>query len=486
MSEKPLAFSNRTKKIAFLSCLFISPYALADTIFSEDFSSGFGQFSDNGRAYLNNGSILLRGGSSAGSIYSNNIDTSNFQNMTFSFDRSTSGLESYESLNLLVSYDGQVYQVLNSDIAVNGTLSIPVNNASQIRVGIELNASSYFETATLDNIVLEGTPSNEPPCETNCPGNGESETVIIPDATWDCSMPNGIPQPEMGELLFTATLPTSQTVNVGQTPMGIRKVIPTLGGNISGDISGEILSGALDFELALPSGAKEYESRYTIETSNGSLIYMRNCGVADGNDIRFVTDFEAPNNSAFAWLNQEQYIGTRKVVNGQIEISVYANLAVTSGASYVHTPSDNQLVQQSWDCPTANTHLQQGREILSASVGIGSFQTIGDSKYGSRRIIPITGGSFSGDINGDVNAGGADFQLTVNDDLSLEARYTLQAQNGENIVVRNCGDFAQGDLTTPYFEANINGSYNWLNEGEFVGTITPLFTRVIIDIFEAD
>lgn len=234
-----------------------------------------------------------------------------------------------------------------------------------------------------------------------------------------------------------------------------------------------------------PSGAREHESRYTLSTNDNTLIYMRNCGVADENNIRFVANFEAPNNSNYSWLNTGRYIGVRERIGNSVQLKVYRDTTLSSTDVRVQTPADNQLRQQLWECPALDGNASSGSEVLEARVGIGSFQSVGNSKYGSRRIIPITGGSFEGNrISGDVNPGGADYQLTVNGDLSLEARYTLQADDGEIIVVRNCGDYALGSLTLPLFEAATSGSYHWMNEDNFVGTITPGLTRVIITVFE--
>lgn len=310
--------------------------------------------------------------------------------------------------------------------------------------------------------------------------------MIIPDETWTCGMPDGIPSPENGTLVFSASLSRDPARDIGNTPYGRRLVIPVDGGAVNGDqIRGNILGGAIDFDLHLPSGAVEHESRYVIRTSGGDLIYMRNAGVADGDNVRFVADFEAPSRGSYRWLNQGTYIGTRTLTANRVSISVYEmpnNLPTP--AKVVQTPSDNQLVQQDWECMDMDPYAREDDQILRARVGIGSFLSVGNSKYGSRRIIPITGGTFSGDISGSVDEGGADFQLTTDAGLSLEARYTLRTNDGEYILVRNCGNFAVADLTVPLMETRVDGPYNWLNDADFVGTITPGMSRVTITVFD--
>jgi hypothetical protein len=112
---------------------------------------------------------------------------------------------------------------------------------------------------------------------------------------------------------------------------------------------------------------------------------------------------------------------------------------------------------------------------------------VGQTQNGSRNIIPITGGTFEGlgasaDLEGEVIPGGADFQLTPpGGSFQLEARYTLRAQDGTLIAVRNCGGIGG---TAPYFEAPLASPYAYLNDGDYFGRIGISIGAVIISIFE--
>ena len=122
-----------------------------------------------------------------------------------------------------------------------------------------------------------------------------------------------------------------------------------------------------------------------------------------------------------------------------------------------------------------------GTELaLELYVAISPAVTVGPSDGGVRRFIPITGGRFSGDgIEGEVLAGGADWQLTrpggVTEVLAL---YSIRTDDGADIVVDNRGIIvpAAGGIgyarTNPRFHAP-QGKYDWLNKTVFVGTITP-------------
>jgi hypothetical protein len=77
--------------------------------------------------------------------------------------------------------------------------------------------------------------------------------------------------------------------------------------------------------------------------------------------------------------------------------------------------------------------------IFAADVRVGAPLNVGDIGKGGRRVVSITGGEFSGPhIRGTVVPGGADWQTLRGDGVfELEARYTLQTNDGALIVVRN-------------------------------------------------
>ena len=77
--------------------------------------------------------------------------------------------------------------------------------------------------------------------------------------------------------------------------------------------------------------------------------------------------------------------------------------------------------------------------LFEARVTVDPPQEIGDVGKGRRRIVPISGGEFSGpDLRGDVLAGGADWQILRSDGVAeLEARYTLRTDDAALIHVRN-------------------------------------------------
>lgn len=66
---------------------------------------------------------------------------------------------------------------------------------------------------------------------------------------------------------------------------------------------------------------------------------------------------------------------------------------------------------------------------------------VGEVPNGLRRIIDIVGGTFEGpDIEGRVVPGGADWQIIREDGFTeVDARYTLETEDGDLIYVSNVG-----------------------------------------------
>ena len=73
------------------------------------------------------------------------------------------------------------------------------------------------------------------------------------------------------------------------------------------------------------------------------------------------------------------------------------------------------------------------------NVQVAAAIEVGDTGRGVRRVIPILGGScVARDWTARVLAGGADFQLLVNERMArLEARYVLETDAGDRIYVHN-------------------------------------------------
>ena len=88
----------------------------------------------------------------------------------------------------------------------------------------------------------------------------QNPKVLVPHRSWDCGMPEGIPSPESGALIFQAEVKLERIANIGKTPYGDRQVAVVQDGALSGTkVSGSVMPGALDLELKLSNGTIEVE-----------------------------------------------------------------------------------------------------------------------------------------------------------------------------------------------------------------------------------
>ena len=300
-----------------------------------------------------------------------------------------------------------------------------------------------------------------------------SQHALIPHATWDCGMPEGIPSPEAGRLVFAIEVPLERAVAIGRTQYGLRRVAVGLEGSVNGPrLSGAVAPGALDFELTLANEAIEIEQALVLQAADGSYIYARNAGTGpNSSDVRVVLDFEAPNTSEHAWLNAGKFVARRELDTAAktMRMRVYDVSNVTddsgnNGSISIAKPAD--VAAQPWGYRIKDASEQQGEILITENVTLGASQTVGSSKRGNRNIIPITGGTLSGRIAGKILMGGADYQI-LSPPATIDAHYLWLTDDGEIIIVRNGGSFG---ALVPTFETRVDGPYAYLNTGAYLSS----------------
>ena len=141
--------------------------------------------------------------------------------------------------------------------------------------------------------------------------------------------------------------------------------------------------------------------------------------------------------------------------------------------------------------------------VFALDVRVASALELGESHLGRRRVIAITGGTVAGPrLSGVVLPGGADWQVIRPDGVAeLEARYTLQADDGAFIGVINRGlrhgpaavmqrllagepvdPAAYYFRCTPVFETAA-AAHQWLTRTIFIGSGARHADRVAINVF---
>lgn len=68
----------------------------------------------------------------------------------------------------------------------------------------------------------------------------------------------------------------------GMTRAGHRRIIPVIGGTVTGAFTGAILAGGADWQTVRADGSIEIDGRYSARGDDGSLLYIRARGVRSG------------------------------------------------------------------------------------------------------------------------------------------------------------------------------------------------------------
>ena len=85
------------------------------------------------------------------------------------------------------------------------------------------------------------------------------------------------------EPLIRAEITLAKPQELGETPLGRRRIIGITGGRFSGaKLSGRVLAGGADWQLIRSDGVADLDARYTLETDDGALIYVKNRGYRHG------------------------------------------------------------------------------------------------------------------------------------------------------------------------------------------------------------
>jgi hypothetical protein len=109
----------------------------------------------------------------------------------------------------------------------------------------------------------------------------------------------------------------------------------------------------------------------------------------------------------------------------------------------------------------AGMRVPKAELLYECDVTLGETLGFGATPEGTRRIIPITGGSFHGPgMSGVVVPGGADWNLSRSDGASLvDASYYLKTDDDVMLRITNRGVGAPA------------GKYAWLAQSVFIGTL---------------
>jgi hypothetical protein len=80
--------------------------------------------------------------------------------------------------------------------------------------------------------------------------------------------------------VFELRAQVAAPTEIGEVPHGRRRIVQILGGTVKGpNFSAKVIPGGADWQLIQPDGFSELDTRYTLETEQGQLIYVQNAGI---------------------------------------------------------------------------------------------------------------------------------------------------------------------------------------------------------------
>jgi hypothetical protein len=150
-----------------------------------------------------------------------------------------------------------------------------------------------------------------------------------------------LPPPAL-EHLCDLAVTIAAPVEVGQTPAGLRRMIPITGGTVTGPlVNGKVLAGGADFQLILGGGTQAHlDARYVIELDDGSRVFVQNTAlrvaslensqrIMNGQPVnpdevyfRCQPKLEATT-PEWAWLSESQFIGVGRRAPDGVFMSFY-------------------------------------------------------------------------------------------------------------------------------------------------------------------
>src|SRR5262252_3346560 len=85
------------------------------------------------------------------------------------------------------------------------------------------------------------------------------------------------------EFVFGLTARLGEMVVIGESPEGLRRMIPIVDGKFDGpNVHGEVLGGGADWQYVRNDGVTVAEAVYLIKEHDGALIQIRNRGLRHG------------------------------------------------------------------------------------------------------------------------------------------------------------------------------------------------------------
>ena len=149
-----------------------------------------------------------------------------------------------------------------------------------------------------------------------------------------------VPIPTL-RFLCDFTVELAAPMELGDAPVGRRRIIPIIGGTVKGErLNGRILDLGADWQTVYQDGLAHLDTRYAIETDDGAIIDVRNVGMRHGPPdviaalargetvdpstytMRTVPRFET-GDPRYAWLNRIVAVGSGARDASAVRLRIY-------------------------------------------------------------------------------------------------------------------------------------------------------------------
>ena len=143
------------------------------------------------------------------------------------------------------------------------------------------------------------------------------------------------------DFVFGLKARLGEMVVIGESPEGLRRMIPIVDGAFDGvNIRGEVLGGGADWQYVRSDGVTIAEAIYLLKANDGTLIQIRNRGVRHGSPevIQRLTEGEHVDPAEYYfrasptflvspgphdWLNKNVFVATGARYAREIELWFY-------------------------------------------------------------------------------------------------------------------------------------------------------------------
>jgi muconolactone delta-isomerase len=237
----------------------------------------------------------------------------------------------------------------------------------------------------------------------------------------------------------------------------------------------------VEFEISVPDGtpASEVRERERAEAAAAEKL------VQEGHLLRVWTlDTPSGATTVLGLYRAEDRAELDRRLGG-LPLYTWMKITVTPLGPHPNDPADAPVLGLTTDRLPA----PRLTPVYRLDAALGDPLDVGEVTQGQRRIVPLTGGAFTGpELNGKLLPGAsADWQIVLPDGTALgDIRYTLQTDGGALLYVRSrgvrhgsaevLGRLARGDDVDPseyVFRTSTeietaSRDLDWLNKGVFV------------------